>query len=128
MDEHRPDDRPTRLGAAAIFTGGVFLVIYIVMLFVVPLPPQEWMPGPQRGGPMPGQPAGTTPPPGPWTAWQPPRGAEGGAARGMPPDPAAPAAAGWHQGPAPSAGWTPPAIGNGNAGVVGGLILVLLGA
>ena len=36
----------------AIFTGGIFLVIYFVMLFVVPLPPQGWMPGPNPGGPV----------------------------------------------------------------------------
>ncbi len=40
----------------AIFTGGIFLVIYFVMLFVVPLPPQGWVPGPNPGGPVPGQP------------------------------------------------------------------------
>ena len=112
----------------AIFTGGVFLVIYIVMLFVVPLPPQGRMPGPRPGGPMPGQPPGNITPPGAWTAWQPPAGAAPGPTPGMPPDPAAPAPGGWQQGPAPSGGWTPPAIGNGNAGIVGGVILVLLGA
>jgi phage shock protein C len=112
----------------AIFTGGVFLVIYIVMLFVVPLAPEGSMPGPQPGGPMRGQPPGSTTPPGPWMAPQPPSGAGPGPSAGAPPDPAAPATAGWQQGPAPSGGWTPPAIGNGNAGIVGGVILVLLGA
>jgi phage shock protein C len=101
----------------AIFTGGVFLVIYIVMLFVVPLPPQGWMPSPgadtTRGVPAePTAPGGWQEPPTPSAGW-----------------PDAPAAsAGWPQGPAPSGGWTPPAIGNGNAGIVGGVILVLLGA
>jgi phage shock protein C len=108
----------------AIFTGGVFLVIYIVMLFVVPLPPQGWIPGPNAGGPAPGQsPAGATPPGG-WAAWQTPPAPGAGSAPGAPPDPAAPG--GLPQ--APSAGWSPPAIGNGNAGIVGGVILVLLGA
>jgi phage shock protein C len=84
----------------AIFTGGVFLVIYVVMLFVVPLPPPGWMEA------------------------SPATGAD--AAPGMPPGPAA--GGGWQPGPASSGGWTPPAIGNGNAGIVGGVILVLLGA
>ena len=112
----------------AIFTGGVFLVIYIVMLFVVPLPPQGWMPGPSPGGPIPRQPPGGTTPSGPSTAWQPPPGAPAGPSPGIPPDPAAPAAGGWPQTPTPSGGWSPPAIGNGSAGIVGGVILVLLGA
>jgi phage shock protein C len=101
----------------AIFTGGVFLVIYIVMLFVVPLPPQGWMPSPGAGTTrgVPGEPTapgGWQEPPTPSAGW---------------PDAPAPSA-GWPQGPAPSGGWTPPAIGNGNAGIVGGVILVLLGA
>ena len=56
----------------AIFTGGIFLVIYFVMLFVVPLPPQGWMPGPNPGGPLPGQPPDGANPPGGWAAWQAP--------------------------------------------------------
>ena len=112
----------------AIFTGGVFLVVYFVMLIVVPLPPQGWMPGPNPGGPMPGQPPGGATPPGAWTAWQAPPTAGTSAAPGMPPDPASPGPGGWQQRPAPSGSWTPPAIGNGNAGIVGGVILVLLGA
>ena len=112
----------------AIFTGGVFLVIYIVMLFVVPLPPQGWMPGPQPGGPMPGQPPASTTPRAAWTAWQSPPGAGPGPTAAGPPDPAAPGPGGWQQRPAPSGGWTPPANGNGNAAIVGGVILVLLGA
>jgi phage shock protein PspC (stress-responsive transcriptional regulator) len=117
----------------AIFTGGVFMVIYIAMLFVVPLPPQGWMPGPRPGGPVPGQPApgqppGSTTPPGAWAAWQPPPGAGPGPTPGGSSDPAPPGSGGWQQSPPPSGGWAPPAIGNGNAGIVGGVILVLLGA
>ena len=77
---------------------------------------------------MPGQPPGATTPPGAWTAWQAPSDAGPGPTQNMPPDPMAPAPGGWQQGPAPSGAWTPPAIGNGNAGIVGGVILVLLGA
>jgi phage shock protein PspC (stress-responsive transcriptional regulator) len=108
----------------AIFTGGVFLVIYIVMLFVVPLPPQGWVPGPDPGG----QPPAGVPPQGGWTAWQSPAAPAAGSGTGPPPDPGA-ASGGWQQqAPAPGTGWTPPAIGNGNAGIVGGVILILLGA
>ena len=110
----------------AIFTGGIFLVVYVVMLFVVPLPPRGWMPGPNPGGPIAGQPPGGSPPSAGWAAWQTPPAPGGGPAPGMPPEPGATSR--WPQGPALSGGWTPPAIGNGNAGIVGGLILVLLGA
>ena len=111
----------------AIFTGGMFLVIYFVMLFVVPLPPQGWMPGPNPGGPR------------AWPAARParPRQADGPRGRRRPPPVPARPRARRPTPPRPAAGrrdrrrprgWTPPAIGNGNAGIVGGVILVLLGA
>ena len=111
----------------AIFTGGVFLVIYFVMLFVVPLPPQGWTAsGANPAGPVPGQPPAGATPSGGWRAWQAPPAADAGSAPAAPPDPGAPG--GWPQAAAPTPGWTPPAIGNGNAGIVGGVILVVLGA
>ena len=65
-------------------------------------------------------------PPGGWAAWQAPPAAGAGPAPGH----AARSrrARRLAAAPAPSGGWTPPAIGNGNAGIVGGVILVLLGA
>ena len=104
----------------AFFTGGVFLVIYIVMLFVVPLPPPEWVPGPGPGSPPQG-----SPPPSGWAAWQTPPAPD--PASGQPPVPG-PAPQGWQPVPRQDGGWTRPSIGNGNAGIVGGVILVLLGA
>jgi phage shock protein C len=97
----------------AIFTGGIALVVYIVMLFVVPLPPPGWTPAAQRPfggqGMPPGAAPGTAPgtPPGPSTAWgQAPPG-------------------GWQ--PAPGQSWTPPRVDTGTAGIVAGVVLVLLG-
>jgi phage shock protein PspC (stress-responsive transcriptional regulator) len=98
----------------AFFTGGIFLVLYIVMLFVVPLAPAGWVPGPGPGGPQ--HPGG--PPPGVW-------------GDPVPPAPgAAPPTPGWQAGSSSSwSGWTPPSVGgNGNAGIVAGLVLILLGA
>lgn len=81
----------------AFFTGGIFLVLYIVMLLIVPIAPADWVTG-QAAGPGPGPNAAGTNPGGPNPAWQ-----------------------------APAAGWSPPAIGNGSAGIVGGAILILVG-
>jgi phage shock protein PspC (stress-responsive transcriptional regulator) len=103
----------------AILSGGIFLLVYIVMMIVVPLPPPGWVPNP--GPPPPGG-AWTA---GPGTAAPPPGGAW------MPPDPG-------QGGPPPGGGyWTPPSGGAGqtwkapdpgNAGIVFGVILVGLGA
>ena len=106
----------------AFFTGGVFLVIYIVMLFVVPLPPQPWTPAPASGS----QPPQGSPAAGNWAAWQSPP-ADVGPGPGVPRVPGATPGA-WQPVPPPSGGWTRPSVGNGNAGIVGGVILVLLGA
>ena len=101
----------------AILTGGIFLLVYIVMMIVVPLPPPGWMPNP--GPPPPGGAwttgPGAAPPPGSW---------------GAPPSPGQAGAP-----PAPGQ-WTPPPGGStptwrgpdpGNAGIVFGVILVGLG-
>ena len=100
-------------------SGGIFLLVYIVMMIVVPLPPAGWMPNP--GPPPPGGawtagPSAAAPPPGgAWTS--PPGQAPGGT-------------------PPPGGQWTPPAAGYGstwktpdasNAGIVFGFILVGLG-
>ncbi len=103
----------------AILSGGIFLLVYIVMMIVVPLPPAGWMPNP--GPPPPGGawtagPGAAAPPPGgAWTS--PPGQAPGGT-------------------PPPGGQWTPPPEGYGstwktpdasNAGIVFGFILVGLG-
>ena len=106
----------------AIFSGGLFVLVYIVMVFVVPLPPPGWVPrqrgsGPGQGGmPASGPPPswGTVPPPG-WGTVPPPEGAWTATSGGGQPDPQpAPASQG--------SSWT-----SGNAGIVFGVILVVLG-
>ena len=112
----------------AFFTGGIFLVLYIVMLFVVPLAPPGWQPGPgPAGGPYPGDPAtgGQAPggqAPGGW--------APGGWGEPAPPTPGAGTSTpGWQAATPPQSSWTPPSVGgNGNAGIVAGVVLILLGA
>ena len=127
----------------AIFSGGIFALVYFVMMIVVPLPPPGWVPRSRDAG-----------------AWGPPPGADpvGGWAPGGGPAPAAgPRAAtgtgpdaspgtGPGAGPVPgsdpasSTGWnTPPpswpappsnwsgSQGATNAGIVAGAVLVLLG-
>jgi phage shock protein PspC (stress-responsive transcriptional regulator) len=101
----------------ALFTGGIFLLLYIVMLFVVPLAPPGWQPGPGPGaGPYPGDPV------------------SGGWGDPIPPTPgAAPSTPGWHAAtsasPSSPPGWAPPPVGGtGNAGIVAGVVLILLGA
>jgi phage shock protein C len=112
-----------------IFSGGIFVLVYFVMMIVVPLPPPGWVPRPHDTG-----------------AWAPPPGADlvEGWAPGDGPGPAAgPGAA---PGPVPgsdpsaSSGWNtpppawpaPPSSWSGsraaaNAGLVAGAVLVLLG-
>ncbi|HEY3335027.1 MAG TPA: PspC domain-containing protein [Candidatus Limnocylindrales bacterium] len=99
----------------AIFTSGVFLVIYVVMLFVVPLAPAGWTPPEGRplagGGPGWGQPGGQTGVPPGWSqAGTNPPGAGSG---------------GWQ---APGGGWSPDTGVGGNAGIIAGVILIALGA
>lgn len=127
----------------AIFSGGIFLLVYFVMMIVVPLPPPGWVPRSRDTGAW-------GPPPGadPVDGWAPGGGpaptAGPGAAAGTGPD-AAPGA-GPGAGPVPgsdpasSTGWNtpppswpaPPSNWSGsqaatNAGIVAGAVLVLLG-
>jgi phage shock protein C len=117
----------------AVFSGGAFVLVYIVMMIVVPLAPVGWAPRPRDGY----GPGGWHPGPGAWGAsgdpsapWGP--GAGGPVPTGMPgtpseadgtPTPAwgTPPPGGWPQGQP----WTPPKPGN--AGLVVGVVLVLLG-
>lgn len=116
----------------AIFSGGLFVLVYLVMMIVVPLPPAGWVPRPRDAGPagpggIPGwQPGG----PGTWGAQQGGTPAPGWApGSGQAPDPTAPG--GWSPPPqgqsTPPQGWSGP-VTPGNAGLVAGVVLVLLGA
>jgi phage shock protein C len=121
----------------AIFSGGIFLLVYFVMMLVVPLPPTGWTPPPPGWTPPPGEGAmpGWDPGTGAWTAPGPVAGAAPG---GVPPG-GGPASPGWQSapgaGPAAQPGaWQapPPARGPGpvnaeNAGIAFGAVLVLLG-
>jgi phage shock protein PspC (stress-responsive transcriptional regulator) len=102
----------------AILSGGIFLLVYIVMMIVVPLPPAGWVPSPgppASGGAWTAGPGAAAPPPG--GAWA------------SPPGPG-------QAGTPPGGQWTPPPGGAGpswkgpdpgNAGIVFGFILVGLG-
>jgi phage shock protein C len=101
----------------AIFSGGIFVLVYIVMMIVVPLPPAGWIPRPHDAGP-----------------WAPPPGADpvqGWAPGGGPGPGQDPASTGWNTPPpawpTPPSGWSGPQTG-GSAGLVAGAVLVLLGA
>jgi len=101
----------------AIFSGGVFAVVYVVMMVVVPLPPPGWIPRPRNaGGPGPGAAPG----------WQPGTTGAGSAGPASTPPPAGastpPPAPGSIRPPAASRG--PSA---GNAGVVTGVVLIGVG-
>lgn len=102
----------------ALLSGGLFLLVYIVMVFVVPLPPPGWTPRPRASG-------GWAPPP----AADPARGGAPGGGPGPEQDSGSPT--GWNTPPppwpAPSANWSAPRAA-GNAGLVAGGVLVLLGA
>lgn len=87
----------------AILSGGIFVLVYLVMAVVVPLPPQGWMPHRPAPGPQPGWTGGWTSPP--------PPGGTGG----------------WSSPPPPAPDWTSPVSGH-NAGIVLGLLLIALGA
>ena len=148
----------------AIFTGGAFVLVYIVMMIVVPLPPPGWVPRPRDAGW--GGPSGGWSQPGSSTTWG-PTAAPGGAPSPAPgwgeapaggwgqpgtspwADPAAPGSdiaagssagpgaapdgsaspgyvPGWGTNTAPTQStWTAPKPGN--AGIVAGVILVVLG-
>jgi phage shock protein C len=112
----------------AIVSGGVFVLVYIVMMIVVPLPPPGWVPRPR--GPVGGTPGGAGRPAGPGApgavpGWQAPDGATWGSATGSAPAAGPAAGTGWST---PSPAWTPPRFDTGNAGIVLGVVLVLLGA
>ncbi|MHB8891233.1 MAG: PspC domain-containing protein [Candidatus Limnocylindrales bacterium] len=102
----------------AIFSGGIFVLVYFVMMIVVPLPPPGWIPRPRDTGAW-------APPPGadPVQGWAP------GGGPGPAQEPGAPT--GWNTPPpawpAPPAGWSAPQVA-GNAGLVAGGVLILLGA
>lgn len=112
-----------------IFSGGIFAVVYIVMMIVVPLPPAGWVPVPGGiAGQGPGPTAG-------WGAATPPTGPSGAAPDWTQP-PGAPAApgSGWGSGFAPGATpGAPPGAGlspsgQRNLAMVAGVVLILLGA
>ena len=106
----------------AIVSGGLFVLVYLVMMIVVPLPPPGWMPGRRGAGPgMRAAPAGWTADPaagpGAWTGGpgSPPGGWTGGPASppgGWTGDPTAPPGwgaatpPGWGPAP-PEGGWAP---------------------
>lgn len=155
----------------AIFSGGIFVLVYIVMMIVVPLAPPGWTPRGTTAGGYPGQAPypgsgsypgqgadqgawgaapGAVPPPPDWSGaggapdaaaaqggWQaaggppdpaPAQGSWAGAGGG--PDPAA-SPGGWppaSPGPSPAPAWAPVrGVHAGNAGIVGGVVLVVLG-
>ena len=120
----------------AIFSGGIFVLVYFVMMLVVPLPPAGWTPPPHGWTPPPGEGAmpGWDPGTGAWTA----SGSAGYAPGSAPPE-GGPAATGWGAPPGQPpvgqpGGWTAPPPGESsrvnaeNAGIVFGAVLVLLGA
>ncbi len=127
----------------AVFTGGAFVLVYIVMMIVIPLPPPGWIPRPRDAGW--GAPSGGWTDPSSSAGWGPtaaPGGAPGPAQGWGPPDGANPAAASpgptgsWGAAPTagPTTGWVPTAGSTwtapraGNAGIVAGVVLVGLGA
>jgi phage shock protein C len=101
----------------AIFSGGLFVLVYFVMMIVVPLAPPGWVPRPRDAGTW-------APPPGtdPVEGWA----AGGGSAAEQAPG----AGGGWTTPPpawpAPPQGWSTQRAA-GNAGLVAGGVLVLLG-
>lgn len=116
----------------AIFSGGIFVLVYFVMMIVVPLPPPGWIPRPRDTGawaPPPGADPvqGWAPGGGPGPAAGPPAGPGAGPGAGYDPT----ASTGWNTPPpawpAPPAGWSAPQVA-GNAGLVAGGVLILLGA
>jgi phage shock protein C len=141
----------------AIFSGGIFLLVYIVMMIVVPLPPAGWVPRPRSAGPgqgwQPGsggwQPGsgGWTPPGGPAPGWgatagptpdwgAPPTPPPPGFAAGAPASAGAPGTTDTTGGWPPQDGWPAPAASPapptsppraGNAAIVAGVILIGLG-
>lgn len=109
----------------AIMSGGIFVLVYFVMMIVVPLPPAGWVPRPRGAASWPGWSPGT-PGPGAVPGWDP--GVPGGSTGGVPGDATQ---TGWTTPPgytAPQQPWVAPKVDTGSAGIVVGVILVLLGA
>jgi phage shock protein PspC (stress-responsive transcriptional regulator) len=122
----------------AIFSGGIFVLVYFVMMIVVPLAPPGWTPRGRGTGAYPPYPgpdgapggwgAAAAPPPPDWTGAP---GAPEPAAgpTGWPDASAAPG--GWPAAgpsPSPAPAWAPPkGVNAGNAGIVAGVVLVVLG-
>lgn len=125
----------------AVFSGGLFVLVYLVMMIVVPLAPPGWSQGaPDPGATTWGQAPASGPPPGTWPASGPAPGgwpAEDGSPTTVPPggwDANAPT---WDpNAPRPDASAGTPASGPsswtastpGNAGIVAGVVLIALGA
>lgn len=84
----------------AIFSGGIFVLVYLVMAIVVPVAPAGWMPQRPTAGHQPGWGGGWTPPPG--------------------------GPATWTSAPPPAPDWVSPVSGR-NAGIILGVLLVVLG-
>ena len=123
----RIDPSIVRVGwvVLAVLTGGIFLLVYIVMMIVVPLAPDGWVPSP---GPPPGGSWGPPPNAGQWGP--PPNAGQWGTS------PPTGQATGAQPGSPPTGQWTPPPGGPGpswkgpdttNAGIVGGFVLVGIG-
>jgi phage shock protein PspC (stress-responsive transcriptional regulator) len=124
----------------AILSGGIFALVYFVMMIVVPLPPPGFVPRPGAGAPIWPAPGGGGAVPG-WQSSEPPgwgQSPAGGQAwpPGQPGQPAQPGQPGHPVDPTQT-GWTTPVpawtapqpkFDAGNAGIIGGAILVLLGA
>ena len=129
----------------AVFSGGLFVLVYLVMMVVVPLAPPGWTPGWRDQGPGSaawGRAPASGPPPGTWPAsgpppgaWPPADGSPAGAPQGGWDAPAvtpgapivgapAPGSSSWSAPGSPS--WTAPKPGN--AGIVAGIVLIVLGA
>jgi phage shock protein PspC (stress-responsive transcriptional regulator) len=108
----------------AIFSGGIFVLVYIVMMIVVPLPPPGWAPQrPAGGAPGGSWNSGGWTQPGPGGGWGQGGGQGSGWAQGGTPPPAG----GWSSPPSAAQGWTPPSSSR-NAGIVVGAVLIVLGA
>ncbi len=108
----------------AIFSGGIFVLVYFVLMLVVPLAPVGWVPRPPSTGAPgggPGQGWGTPGGPPPPGSWGQPMGSTG------PPPGAWSSPPGTWGAPPTSTSWNRPSTGNNNAGIVAGIVLILLG-
>lgn len=117
-----------------LFSGGIFVLVYFVMMIVVPLPPPGWVPQARGTG------GGAWPPGGGWvpgSGWSPgapgasavPEWDPGSSSGGAPGDATQ---TGWTTPPqgyaAPQQPWVAPRVDTGSAGIVAGVVLVLIGA